>query len=92
MTQMVHYLRPYTSRKIHDARWCVSCSRCKKNVPAAYKTTSTSIKGKENLIAYSCKNLSTACAAPRPSAIAHTTRLCPRRASPAAKTPGTLVA
>ena len=31
-------------------------------------------------------------AAPRPSLIAHTTRLCPRRMSPAAKTPGTLVA
>ena len=55
------------------------------------KAASTFIKGKENLIAYLRKNLSTACAAPRPSAIAHTTRLCPRRASPAAKTPGTLV-
>src|SRR5262245_62531159 len=31
-------------------------------------------------------------AAPRPSLIAHTTRLWPRRMSPAAKTPGMLVA
>jgi len=31
-------------------------------------------------------------AAPRPSLMAQTTRLCPRRMSPAAKTPGTLVA
>ena len=35
---------------------------------------------------------STFTAASRPSAIAQTTRLCPRRISPAAKTPSTLVA
>jgi hypothetical protein len=38
---------------------------------------------------YCCKYRPTASAAFRPSAIAHTTNDCPRRASPAAKTPGT---
>src|SRR3990172_9481665 len=52
----------------------------------------TSFKDRQGRLVSPIRYRSHSRAAPRPSWIAHTTRLWPRRISPAAKTPSTLVA
>jgi hypothetical protein len=57
------------------------------DLPASQANMAAPVRGR---VVAPMRRLSMARAASRPSAIAQTTRDCPRRMSPAAKTPGTL--